>query len=150
MGSLKVVHTDMNLSPDSKEVVVDPRLERLQTWLQKVTGIASFNITPASEDASFRRYFRASFDGMTRIVMDAPPDKEDCRPFIHAAGLLRDAGVHAPEILAQDLVQGFLLLEDLGRATYLDVLNEENASELFRDAIDALIRWQLSTKSEQL
>jgi len=83
-------------------------------------------------------------------VMDAPPDKEDCRPFVHVAGLLRAAGVHAPEIFAQDLAAGFLLLGDLGDATYLQALDAQNAARLFADASDALIRWQLATRPGEL
>ena len=77
--------------------------------------------------------------------MDAPPASEDSRPFIRVAGLMRAAGVHVPDILVSDLAQGFLLLSDLGNATYLKSLTDANADEFFSDAIDALIRWQLST-----
>ena len=110
-----------------------------------------FGLEPASADASFRSYLRARLaDGTTRIVMDAPPDKEDCRPFVHIARLLRAAGVNAPEILGEDLAQGFLLLTDLGTRTYLDELNAGNAPRLFSDATDALVRWQLATRAGEL
>jgi len=110
-----------------------------------------FGLEPASADASFRSYLRARLaDGTTRIVMDAPPDKEDCRPFVHVARLLRAAGVNAPEILGEDLAQGFLLLTDLGTRTYLDELNAGNAPRLFSDATDALVRWQLATRAGEL
>ena len=82
--------------------------------------------------------------------MDAPPEQEDCRPFVKVAGLMRAAGVNAPEVLAADLSQGFLLLTDLGRQTYLDVINEENADPLFREANESLIKWQLASKPEVL
>ncbi len=82
--------------------------------------------------------------------MDAPPATEDSRPFVRIAGLMRAAGVHVPEILSSDLSQGFLLLSDLGDATYLTSLTDDNADELFCDAIDALIRWQLSTADDVL
>ncbi|HYM47214.1 MAG TPA: phosphotransferase, partial [Burkholderiaceae bacterium] len=78
--------------------------------------------------------------------MDAPPTAEDSRPFIRIATLMRGAGINAPEIVASDLTQGFLLLTDLGDTTYLTALNEDNASQLFSDAIDTLIRWQLSSR----
>ncbi len=78
--------------------------------------------------------------------MDAPPEKEDCRPFVKVAGLLRDAGLNAPEVLARDFGQGFLLLTDLGTRTYLEELNEGNATALFSDAIDALLTWQLASR----
>lgn len=107
-------------------------------------------MAPASADASFRRYFRVSFAGSgdTRIVMDAPPDKEDCRPYIRVAGLLRQAGLNAPEVLAQDLAQGFLLLTDLGDTTYLAALGQDaaRADDLFGAAIDALVTWQIASR----
>jgi aminoglycoside/choline kinase family phosphotransferase len=78
--------------------------------------------------------------------MDAPPGQEDCRPFIRVAALLADAGVAVPQVLAQDLAQGFLLLSDVGRQTYLDILDEDNADPLLRGAGDTLIKWQLASK----
>lgn len=130
---------------------VDVRRAALEEWLHRELGGASFSLTPASEDASFRRYFRATLDdGATRIVMDAPPDKEDCRPFVRIAGMLTAAGVHAPRVLARDLEQGFLLLSDLGTRTYLNELRADNATALFGDATDALVRWQLATRPGEL
>jgi len=82
--------------------------------------------------------------------MDAPPEQEDCRSFVHVARLLRAAGVNAPEIVAQDLARGFLLLTDLGDTTYLSALNEGNANRLFGDAIDALLKWQLASRENEL
>ena len=112
---------------------------------------ARFSLTPASEDASFRRYFRATLeDGASYVAMDAPPEKEDCRPFVHVARLLEGAGVHAPRIFAEDLKAGFLLLADLGTRTYLHVVNDENADALFGDAIEALVRWQRATRPGEL
>jgi aminoglycoside/choline kinase family phosphotransferase len=133
----------------------DSRRAALERWIaaqlrQRLSG-AQFSLAPASADASFRRYFRATLaDGRTYVAMDAPPDKEDCRPFIHVAALLEQAGVHAPKVHGQDLGQGFLLLSDLGTRTYLDVINEENADALFADATEALIRWQLATRPGEL
>ncbi len=130
---------------------VDARLDALERWLASQLGGASFTLAPASADASFRRYFRATLsDGRSYVAMDAPPDKEDCRPFLHVAQLMREAGVHAPQVHAQDLGEGFLLLADLGRETYLDVLDENNASGLFKDATAALLRWQLATRAGAL
>ncbi|MBS3916716.1 MAG: phosphotransferase [Sulfuritalea sp.] len=127
------------------------RLELVHEWLAGLFPGRAYSVVPASADASFRRYFRAAFDdGLTRIVMDAPPGREDCRPFVHVAGLLHDAGVHAPEILAQDLERGLLLLTDLGSTTYLDALDDANADGLFRDAIDALVKWQLASRPDAL
>ncbi len=94
------------------------RLEQLNTWIAQVCPGHTYTIAPAAADASFRRYFRLSFaDGATRIVMDAPPSHEDCRPFLHVAQLFSDAGVHVPTVFASDLDQGFLLLSDLGATT---------------------------------
>jgi hypothetical protein len=130
---------------------MDFRLAALQRWLGAQFRDAPFTLAPASEDASFRRYWRLSFaDGRSFIVMDAPPATEDCRPFVRVARLLRDAGLNAPQVLAEDLAQGFLLLTDLGTATYLEALNEGNAADLFRDATDALLRWQLATRKGEL
>jgi len=129
----------------------DDRRASLERWLAARLKGARFSLAPASEDASFRRYFRATLEDGTRyIAMDAPPDKEDCRPFVHVAGLLAAAGVNAPRIHAQDLGAGFLLLADLGTRTYLDELNDANAAALFGDATDALVRWQLATRPGEL
>jgi hypothetical protein len=99
-------------------------------------------LTPASSDASFRRYFRWQGDGRSLILMDAPPPQEDCRPFVKVAERLAAAGVNVPQILAQDLERGFLLLSDLGRQTYLDVIDAQNADRLFDDAVQALLAFQ--------
>ncbi|HEX6318170.1 MAG TPA: phosphotransferase [Burkholderiales bacterium] len=129
----------------------DFRRAALERWLSARLCGERFALTPASADASFRRYFRATLaDGRSYVAMDAPPEHEDCRPFVHVADLLAQAGVHAPRIHAQDLEQGFLLLSDLGTVTYLDELNPENANALFGDATDALVRWQLATRPGEL
>ncbi len=78
--------------------------------------------------------------------MDAPPEREDCRPFVQVAALMRAAGVHVPELVAQDLERGFLLLSDLGTTTYLEALNDATADALFGDAIEALLRLQLASR----
>jgi aminoglycoside/choline kinase family phosphotransferase len=109
-----------------------------------------FSLAPASADASFRRYFRVTLPDATLILMDAPPEQEDCRPFVHVAGLMAAAGLNVPALLAQDLEQGFLLMTDLGSTTYLAALNDDNADRLFRDATDALIRWQLASREDTL
>lgn len=130
----------------------DPREVPLRNWLAKVLDGADYSIAPAAADASFRRYFRISglADGVTRIVMDAPPPQEDCRPYVRIAGMLREAGLNAPRIFAMDLDQGFLLIEDLGHQTYLQALTEDNADGLFIPALDALVRWQLASKPGEL
>jgi hypothetical protein len=122
----------------------------LKAWLEGLFPAEKWEIEPASADASFRRYFRVSLAdrGESRIVMDAPPQQENCRPFIQVADLLRRAGLNAPAVLAQDLEQGFLLLTDLGTTTYLDALQRDDAGAdaLFGDAVDALIAWQLASR----
>ena len=129
------------------------RLQQLTQWLHSQFPDSSFDLAPASADASFRRYFRATFaDGQTRIVMDAPPQHENCRPFLHIGKLFEDAGTHVPHVYAQDLEQGFLLLSDLGNTTYLQALEENagNARELYDAATDALIRIQLASRETEL
>ncbi len=130
---------------------IDTRLEQLRGWLGTRLGAGAFALQPASADASFRRYFRVTTEGARSwIAMDAPPEREDCRPFVRVAALLRSAGVNAPQVIAQDLARGFLLLTDLGDTTYLAVLNDANADRLFDDAIEALIKWQLASREGEL
>ncbi|MCS4313782.1 aminoglycoside/choline kinase family phosphotransferase [Pseudomonas sp. BIGb0381] len=130
----------------------DLRLQQLEVWLDEQLPIL-FNaqgwgavppatLTAASSDASFRRYFRWDGGGRTFVIMDAPPPQENCKPFVDIAYLLSTSGINVPKIYAQDLPRGFLLLNDLGRKTYLDVINDENADQLFADAIDALLAYQ--------
>jgi N-acetylmuramate 1-kinase len=128
----------------------DHRLSLVNAWLTTHFAGKPFSLAPASADASFRRYFRVTVEGQTYIVMDAPPDKENSEPFVRIAQLFSDAGAHVPRIIAQDLAQGLLLLSDLGTQTYLHVLNESNADELFRPAIDELIKIQLASKPNVL
>jgi len=125
------------------------RLPLLNAWLRTslpaVFAREHWGTAPAGElcaigsDASFRRYFRWQGGGHRLIVMDAPPPQEDCRPFVRMAEVLRKAGVHVPQVLAADLNQGFLLLDDLGEQTYLEVLNPDNADDLFEDALQSLL-----------
>jgi aminoglycoside/choline kinase family phosphotransferase len=121
------------------------RRQQLQRWVERELNAPLLALEPASADASFRRYFRVRYDGASLIVMDAPPAHEDCRPFVRVAGLLTEAGVHAPRVIAQDLENGFLLLDDLGTVSYLDALDASSADVLFSDATDALVRWQLAS-----
>ncbi len=136
------------------------RQRQIETWLQTLYPGQTFKLSPASADASFRRYFRTEFHDAkgkksTRIIMDAPPSHEDCRPWLHVQELFHAAGAHVPEVLAQDLEQGFLLLSDLGNTTYLNELTapgeltalsisaqEHRARTLYGDACAALIRIQ--------
>jgi aminoglycoside/choline kinase family phosphotransferase len=122
------------------------RRQQLQRWIEARLNASPLVLEPASADASFRRYFRVRAAGLSLIVMDAPPEHEDCRPFVRVARLLAKAGVHVPRVIAEDLEQGFLLLSDLGTTSYLQALKNDTADELFRDAIDALLRWQLASR----
>lgn len=126
------------------------RKDQLETWLNKSLGAQPFTLTTASADASFRRYFRVHLIGKTLIAMDAPPPQEDCTPFIKVAKLMLDAGLNVPEVLAQDLENGFLLLSDLGDNTYLSQLNASNAQALYGEASNALIKLQLASKANML
>lgn len=137
------------------DAVPDRRLELLRDWLAALAPEHDLHVEtlrPASADASFRRYFRIDAGAASLVAMDAPPDKEDVRPFIHVARLLREAGLNAPQVLARDVASGFLLLTDLGTTTYLDALNAgtADANALFADAIDALVRWQLASRAGEL
>lgn len=132
------------------------RLTQLKQWLQQLSENTYTDLQPASADASFRQYFRVTNnkDHKTYIVMDAPPENENCRPFLHVTELIRNSGVNAPAIIAMNMHQGFLLLDDLGNKPYLDQLNKNNADALYIDAIDALIKMQsidgiLPTYNEQ-
>lgn len=127
----------------------DNRLSALEQWLATLAprhGLDLATLAPASSDASFRRYFRLSGGTKTLIVMDAPPPKEDCRPFVHVTQLLQQANVHVPDILEHDLAQGFLLLSDLGRHTYYQAIQTQPADHelqaIYRDALDALVKLQ--------
>ena len=130
------------------------RKQQLEDWL-KINLKQAFTLTTASADASFRHYFRVHLsqqylDGLTLIAMDAPPQQEDCTPFINVAKLLLDAGLNVPKVIAQDLQNGFLLLSDLGDDTYLSQLNQDNALKLYGDATSALIKIQLASKAHDL
>lgn len=130
----------------------DVRLQQLEDWLAEQLpvlfnargwgAVPAATLVAASSDASFRRYFRWQGAERTLIVMDAPPPQEDCRPFVQMAEYLAEANLNVPEILAADLPRGFLLLNDLGRQTYLDVIDTDNADRLFDDALTALLALQ--------
>ncbi len=122
------------------------RKKQLTRWLNLVLKNERFTLTTASADASFRRYFRVHLSDKTLIAMDAPPVQENCAPFVQVAELLVQAGLNAPQIIAQDLAQGFLLLTDLGDITYLSVLDDTTAPNLYRDANRALIQLQLASQ----
>jgi hypothetical protein len=114
------------------------RLAELHSWLHDELGLGPFTLAPASSDASFRRYFRVSDGKASHIVMDAPPDKEDCGPFMAVAAALAALGLNVPRILEADLKRGFLLMSDLGSVDYLHALNEQSVEHLYGDAMKSL------------
>ncbi|MEJ2181029.1 MAG: phosphotransferase [Gammaproteobacteria bacterium] len=132
------------------------RLAQINEWLQTQLSLTNYDIQPASSDASFRRYFRitssaglfAPYGAQSLIVMDAPPFQEDTRPYIHIAKLMAHVGLNVPLVLEENTEQGFLLLTDLGSTQYLSVLNEDNVNELYKDALDALLKLQTNGPSE--
>lgn len=126
------------------------RINILQNWLQRERGVENPELIPITNDASFRRYFRVILNDVSYIVMDAPPEKENCLPFIDVAQRLQTSGLNAPEIIAQDLEQGFLLLTDFGSELYLSALNETQVESLYGDALNALARMQIKTSAEGL
>jgi aminoglycoside/choline kinase family phosphotransferase len=124
------------------------RIEQIRDWLAARFPERTISLAPASADASFRRYLRATLDdGRTLVVMDAPPAHEDVRPWLHVQRLFRAAGAHVPEVLAEDVARGYLLLSDLGATTYLAALEGgADADPLYRAAIDTLIAIQLGSR----
>lgn len=132
----------------------NPRDRALNVWLQGLANAHDLDletISPASSDASFRRYFRITSAHGTVIAMDAPPLQEDSRPFVQVTELLQQAKLNVPNILAQDLDQGFLLLTDLGTQTYYQAvqggLDDDRLQKLYRDAITALVTLQTADSS---
>jgi aminoglycoside/choline kinase family phosphotransferase len=135
----------------------DIRLSQLNSWLAPLAAewsISPETIESASSDASFRRYFRVLGTNnalhSSFIIMDAPPATEDTKPFIAISRLLFEAKLNVPQVLAQDVNQGFLLLTDLGNQTYLSALNPQTAPKLYQDANSALIQMQLASQPGQL
>ena len=124
------------------------------SWLEALAqthGLVPSSLRVASADASFRRYLRVDTQaGASLIVMDAPPDKENCEPFVKVAKLMQLAGLKAPEVLAWHEAQGFMLLTDLGDQTMMSAIDAKNPQAnhaLYMQAVDALIAWQLSSKA---
>jgi N-acetylmuramate 1-kinase len=117
----------------------DARLALIHEWLSRDLGKRPERVEPASADASFRRYFRAFYNDATFVVMDAPPGKEDVRPYVKVTRQLETLGVHVPHIHEADTARGLLLLEDLGGTHYLSRLNAgDDPDRLYGDALRAL------------
>lgn len=146
----------MSTPPTAPDVIAWPdeaRRERFARWLEAAAhrhDLVPASLRPASADASFRRYFRVdAAAGRSFIVMDAPPPQEDVRPFVEVAAMFGRAGLHAPQVLEQDVTNGFLLLSDLGGRLYLQALHEardagdtRTVASLMHDATVALVQWQ--------
>ena len=136
--------------------MTNTRIDTLRGWLKGLEPSWQLDLAtlaPASADASFRRYFRIESKNPTYptlIVMDAPPQHEPLDAFIEIDLLLFEAGLHVPQILKQNIEDGFLLLSDLGHKTYLEALNDESANALYRDATHALVQIQLASKPNVL
>ncbi len=132
------------------------RHEAFERWLQTITaryGLRPETLAPASADASFRRYLRIESPHGSLIIMDAPPPQEDVRPFVQVAQFIRDAGLNGPQVLECDAPQGFLLLSDLGCKLYLGALQAASPAQadvLMRDAVTALVQWQLKLPTQPL
>jgi N-acetylmuramate 1-kinase len=132
------------------------RQKNFEAWLKSISLQHQLNaetLRPASADASFRRYFRLDSSTASYIIMDAPPTQENCQPFVDIARLMAQAGLQVPEILAWDEPLGFMLLTDLGTKTMMEVINPQLSDELanpdfdlYMQAVDALIDWQLASK----
>lgn len=142
---------------DGPVVWPDPaRRDAFERWARSL-GLDPGSARLASADASFRRYLRLPTPAGTRIVMDAPPALENCRPFVDIARRIAAAGLHGPQVLAWDEAQGFMLLDDLGRAPYLGALqqavadgDEARVQQLMRDAVATLVRWQRGVDAKGL
>lgn len=129
--------------------LADLRLDALKAWLNTLCPalpLDTDSLAPASADASFRRYFRLRCGNTTAVAMDAPPSREDCRPFIQVTQLLAATGTNVPTLLAHDVQQGFLLLSDLGPTTYYQAitagLDDATLQRIYKDAIAALVTLQ--------
>ena len=127
------------------------RANNLKNWIKLKLNNQNFELEPIAADAGFRRYFRIRLqNNKTLVAMDASSPHEDCRPFLKVADMMAEAGLRVPEVISSDLKNGFLILTDLGKNTYLDIINENNADALFKKAIFALIKWQCATENNAL
>ena len=142
--------------PDRAQSTVawsDPvREAAFQRWLARIApihGLQPASLRLASADASFRRYLRIDAGQGSRIIMDAPPDKEDCEPFVKVAALMEQAGLNVPRVLDWERNEGFMLLQDLGTQTMIEVVDAQvpDANRgLYMQAVDALVAWQLASR----
>jgi aminoglycoside/choline kinase family phosphotransferase len=141
---LQVLQRVTETGISAQNTAKDSRLVALKDWLNGIDSVAGAEPLPASEDASFRRYFRLRAHENSFIAMDAPPAQEDSKPFLRIAGYLESMNLNAPRIIEANLEQGFLLLSDLGSTQYLEKLSTEPrvAARLYSDALRALVQMQ--------
>lgn len=125
------------------------REQLIQTWIQSVLGSDQFEINFLAGDASFRRYARIVFDHKTLMLMDAPPEKEDCAPFVKIDEFFAENGVRVPQILAKDLQHGFLLLEDFGDILLSSLLNDDTVDTYYAQSFKQLVQLQTIDGKEQ-
>ena len=144
-GIIMACHSNAGRKTSTLHMVeTDARLALINDWLTSALRLPVRSVAPASSDASFRRYFRAVLDGTSYIVMDAPPQREDVRPYLKVTRLLESVGVHVPHVYESDVARGLLLLEDLGTTPYLARLAAgDDPQPLYADALAALARIQL-------
>ena len=128
----------------------DPRAAERLAWTREALDAPGARLSRASVDAGFRSYWRSEGTADSVIVMDSPPDREDVRPWLRIRDLLEAGGVRVPRVLARDVGRGFLLLEDLGTRTLLQVIDDGNADALFDAAIDQLLELQAITPPADL
>jgi N-acetylmuramate 1-kinase len=126
------------------------RDEQRLAWLRQALADPHAHLARASADASFRSYWRTRSDGKTWILMDAPPEREDIRPWLEIAARLTACGVHAPEVHASDADAGFVLMADLGEHMYLPALDDDSVDALYGDALDALFEIQTCVPTDDL
>jgi len=121
---------------------IDFRLSALQDWLSSLFPETTFTVAALAGDASFRRYFRAVIGKKSFVVMDAPPEKENCAPFIAIANAFENSSARFPTIISHDLNQGFLLLPDFGDRQLLLLLENNSADTLYQSAMATLLQIQ--------
>ena len=150
-GIIMAPHSEADRDlPRSHMGETDARLALIHEWLSRALHRRVLRLEPASSDASFRRYFRAFCEDGTYVVMDAPPGREDVRPYLKVSGFLEALGVHVPHVHACDAERGLLLLEDLGTTLYLERLEAgDDPERLYGDALDSLALIQLCGRSHQ-
>lgn len=147
--------TPLSVPPAAPPAVhwADPtRKTAFFNWLGEISArhqLDASTLCIASADASFRRYLRITGSQGSRIIMDAPPDKENSKPFVDVAALMLQAGLNVPQVLEWQAADGFMLLSDLGDQTMMDAIDVAKPAAnltLYLQAVDTLITWQLASR----